>query len=401
MEKICILENPVQVYAWGSRTAIQGLLGRPVPGERPAAELWMGAHSKASSRVLVDGEWRPLHEIIKSDPESVLGNSVAEKFSKRLPFLFKVLAAEKPLSIQVHPDRNQARAGFERENSLGIPPTAHNRNYKDENHKPEILCAVTNFQGIKGFRKIEDILGLMEKVSAAALSHELGQLRKSPDSQGLSSFFSALMGMEKPKQKRVTTEAVRLAEKYVDEDQAFQWMIRLNREYANDIGILSPLILNLVNLEPGEAIFLPAGELHAYLHGTGMELMANSDNVLRGGLTPKHIDVPELLKVVDFKEVTVEKILPFGNEICERTYPTPAEEFVLSVISVEKGASFTSARERSVEVLICLEGEGVIRDLEKSQDVLLPKGASVIVPAAVSQYGIDGNATLYKATVPV
>jgi len=111
--------------------------------------------------------------------------------------------------------------------------------------------------------------------------------------------------------------------------------------------------------------------------------------------------VPELLKVVDFKEVTVEKILPFGNEICERTYPTPAEEFVLSVITVEKRASFTSARDRGVEILICLEGEGVIRDLEKGQDVPLPKGASVIVPAAVSQYGIDGNATLYKATVPV
>lgn len=399
--KIGILRNPIQEYAWGSRTTIQDLLGEPEATDKPVAELWMGAHPKAPSKVLVDGEWKTLNEIIEKGSEPVLGKDVARKFSNKLPFLFKVLAAAKPLSIQVHPNLRQAREGFARENSLGIPLTASNRNYRDENHKPEIICALTPFHGLKGFRKIEDIRSLMNKVSLLTLPDGLAAFEEKSDSERLKRFFAALMTMGREEQKRIVTEAVSLAEKRIVEYPAFHWMVELNRAYPGDIGVFSPLYMNLVKLDPGEALYLPAGELHAYLEGVGIELMANSDNVLRGGLTPKHIDLSELLKIVNFKTTNVQKIEPVKQGVSERVYPTPAEEFLLSVISVNRGVSFTSTRDRSVEILICTEGEADIRDLGTGKLLPLTRGKSIVVPAAVVQYRIEGGATFHKASVPL
>jgi mannose-6-phosphate isomerase len=401
MNKICILKNPTQEYAWGSKTVIQALLGQAESKDKPIAELWMGDHPKAASNVLIEGEWQSLDEVIKRSPESILGKDAAKRFSNRLPFLFKVLAVDSPLSIQVHPNLEQARAGFARENSLKIPLNAPNRNYKDENHKPEILCALTPFQGLKGFRKIEEILALMEKIASSSLSEELDRLKMEANTIGLKGFFTTLMRMDRPRQSLVVSEAVRLAEKLANEDQAFYWMVELNKAYPGDIGVFSPVILNLVQLEPGEAIYLPAGELHAYLCGVGVELMANSDNVLRGGLTSKHIDVIELLKIVNFKTGPVKIIKPEKHGMIERTYPTPAEEFLLSKLSVDEGGVFTSPQDRSVEILICLKGKADVKDLGNSELLRLDKGKSIIVPAAVSQYQIEGNTTFYKASVPL
>jgi mannose-6-phosphate isomerase len=401
MNKICILKNPTQEYAWGSKTVIQALLGQAESKDKPIAELWMGDHPKAASNALIEGEWQSLDEVIKRSPESILGKDAAKRFSNRLPFLFKVLAVDSPLSIQVHPNLEQARAGFARENSLKIPLNAPNRNYKDENHKPEILCALTPFQGLKGFRKIEEILALMEKIASSSLSEELDRLKMEANTIGLKGFFTTLMRMDRPRQSLVVSEAVRLAEKLANEDQAFYWMVELNKAYPGDIGVFSPVILNLVQLEPGEAIYLPAGELHAYLCGVGVELMANSDNVLRGGLTSKHIDVIELLKIVNFKTGPVKIIKPEKHGMIERTYPTPAEEFLLSKLSVDEGGVFTSPQDRSVEILICLKGKADVKDLGNSELLRLDKGKSIIVPAAVSQYQIEGNTTFYKASVPL
>lgn len=400
MRRISFLKNPVQEYAWGSKTAIQALLGEPVPSERPAAELWMGAHPRAPSMVLIDGKWQSLEAVIGSSPKSILGERVAREFSNKLPFLFKVLAADQPLSIQVHPNLEQARSGFERENSLGIPLDAPYRNYKDRNHKPEILCALTSFQGLKGFRRIPEILELMEKVSRSILPEELARLGHDPTASGLREFFTALMSMDKERQGWAVTKAASIAEKYLHEERAFFWMVKLNREYPGNIGVFSPLFLNLVELDPGEAIFLPAGELHAYLKGVGVELMANSDNVLRGGLTPKHIDVPELLKIVNFKAGPARKVESMSDGPCQRKYVTPAREFLLSVISLDGGESFESPRDRGVEILICVEGRAVITDLRSSETLELSRGKSVVVPSAVSGYRIEGNAILYKASVP-
>ena len=399
MDRIAVLKNPVQEYAWGSKTAIQTLLGLPVPSERPAAELWLGAHPKAPSKVFIDGEWQSLEKVIERDPVSVLGKGVAGKFSDKLPFLLKVLAADRPLSIQVHPNLEQAREGFERENRLGIPLDASERNYKDANHKPEVLCALTPFEGLKGFRTPEVILGLMAKASVSTLSDELSRLRKETDSSGLKHFFTSLVSLDQGRRERVIDEAIRGAERCVNEDRAFYWMVELNREYPGDIGVLSPLIFNLVELGPGEAIYIPAGELHAYLKGVGTELMANSDNVLRGGLTPKHVDIPELLKIVKFTPEPVRKVKLSGGLPGEKIYATPAEEFQLSVISVATGDRFVSESDRGVEIMICMEGEARIKDYDDSEPLLLKTGDSVLIPSSVDWYEIEGRAKLYKATV--
>jgi len=400
MDKIALLKNPVQEYAWGSRTAIPSLLGMLVPSERPAAELWLGAHPKAPSRVMIDGVWQSLETVIERDPVSLLGKDVAERFSNRLPFLFKVLAADRPLSIQVHPDLKQARAGFERENRLGIALDAARRNYRDSNHKPEILCAVTRFEALKGFRPPEDILSLLGRVCDEDLSDELALLRKEPDSIGLRRLLTSLLSMDSFRKGCVLERAVEGASQCADMDRAFWWVMELKGSYPEDIGVLSPLFLNLVTLDPGEAIYIPAGQPHVYLKGMGMELMANCDNVVRGGLTLKHIDVPELLKIVDFRSMHPQKLQPEpGRQPAERIYETPAAEFQLAVITVSDGISFQSEGNRSVDILICMEGCARIQGLKNSDSESVEKGMSVLVPAAVGTYEIVGEATLYKATV--
>jgi mannose-6-phosphate isomerase len=397
---ISLLKNPVQEYAWGSKTAIQSLLGRSESAGHPMAELWMGAHPKAPSKVLLGGEWKPLNEVIETNPESILGRRVAKSFSGKLPFLLKVIATAEPLSIQAHPNLEQAREGYARENLLGIPFDSPDRNYKDTNHKPEILCALGPFHGLLGFRKIEEILDLFHEVSSPNLFNELELLRQNPNSKGLKRFFTSLFSMDKKRKRLIVSEAAGVAEKLAQQEPVFHWMVKLNRAYPGDLGVFSPIILNLVELDPGEAIYVPARELHAYLGGIGIELMANSDNVLRGGLTSKHVDVPELLRIVSFESRSVEKIGPLTKGTFESVYPTPSREFVLHSISLNKGDSFTSPDNRSVEILICIDGKAEIEALGSNEALPLLKGSSVIVPAGVAGYRIDGNAILYKASVP-
>jgi len=219
----------------------------------------------------------------------------------------------------------------------------------------------------------------MAKVSVSTLSDELSRLRKEPDASGLKRFFTSLLSMDQARRERVIDEAIRGAERCVNEDRAFYWMVELDREYPGDIGVLSPLIFNLMELGPGEAIYIPAGELHAYLRGVGMELMANSDNVLRGGLTPKHVDVPELLKIVNFISEPVLKVKPHPGELPgEKIYASPAEEFQLSVISVANGDFFISERDRGVEIMICMVGRKTrIKDLESGDPALITDSVTI------------------------
>ncbi|HPJ66742.1 MAG TPA: mannose-6-phosphate isomerase, class I [Desulfobacteraceae bacterium] len=400
LTKISILDNPVQEYAWGSKTFIQDLIGLSKSTGKPMAELWMGAHANGPSRVFKDGQWEPLPEVIDENPEFVLGKNVSSRYSNKLPFLFKVLAAETPLSIQVHPNLIQAREGFARDSSSGIPLDSPDRNYRDENHKPEILCALTRFKALRGFRKIDDILMLTEKVRSPFLSDELDRFIKSPGISGLEQFYTSLMTMEGEQQRKAVENAAAIARKMADEDRAFHWVVKLNEHYPGDIGVLSPLILNLVELEPGEAIYLLPGKPHAYLHGAGMELMASSDNVIRGGLTPKKVDVAELLKIIRFEiddNVPIKPVIVRENE---KAYPSPAEEFQLSEISLTEGRHFTSTESRSVEILICLKGDADVTDLGSAESLKIKKGTSIIVPSIVSRYRIEGKSTIYKATVP-
>ena len=399
MKTIGLLENTIQEYEWGSYSAIANLLGKKAPSDAPQAELWMGAHPKASSKVKYDGQIIPLQELILRYPEDILGKNIAGKFNNQLPFLFKVLSASRPLSIQAHPNLAQAKDGFKRENDLNISKDAQNRNYKDKNHKPECICALTTFWALNGFRKINDIISYVMKVCPSSLGKEINKLEKKHDTDGLKQFFKFLMVLDQKRKKKVVNEAIISAQKYAKLDPVFEWMVKLSNEYPKDIGILFPGMLNLICLDPGEAMFLFSGELHAYLDGMGIELMANSDNVLRGGLTPKHIDVPELLKVVNFEDRDIKILQCEENSSNECIYPSKAEEFILSIISVDSKKNYKSPTGRSAEILLCTEGQVIITDFDNDEDISLKKGKSAFVPASVKTYSMKGKAVIYKASV--
>ena len=400
MKTIGLLKNTIQHYAWGSPTAIPDLLAQENPSGTPWAELWMGAHPKAPSLVDCPGKCLSLNELIRRHPHDILGRQVAREFRSRLPYLFKVLAAAKPLSIQAHPNLVQARQGYERENRLNIPLDDPARNYKDDNHKPECICALSKFYALYGFRAVLEIVAMMEIACPMALAEELVHLKNNSGSRGLKKFYTDLMTMDPTKKERVVVETMQNMHK-ISEPDSVKWMKKISEDYPNDIGILSPMLFNLVCLEPGQALFLPAGELHAYLEGCGIELMANSDNVLRGGLTPKHIDLPELLKVVHFEPRPVEYLKTSETDKPEKIYNNPASEFVLSLISVSSGCAYLSSSIRSAEILLCTEGEARIIDEGTRNSIELKKGISVIIPAAVKAYKINGTADLYKAAVPL
>ena len=401
MKNIGFLKNSIQEYSWGSKTFIPQLMGEPSPSRKPQAELWMGAHPKAPSKIFFDGKWRSLTELIQENAEDILGPSIARKFEANLPFLFKILASAKPLSIQAHPTKKEAREGFARENLEKIPLNASHRNYKDQNHKPEIFCALTSLMALKGFRRIEDIIKSMDKIGISTQELGIDILRTHPDQKGLKGFFHAMMTMDRGRQRHVVNEVVACSARFSETDQISKWVLRLNDEYPGDIGVLSPILLNVVRLNPGEAIHIPAGELHAYLEGVGLELMASSDNVLRGGLTSKHVDVPELLKILDFQYHKVEILRPETQETGEYLYPKVSEDFILSMIPLDRGSIYKSPRRRSVEIMICMEGDAYITDLGIGDILDLSKGTSVIIPAAVKQYRLEGVSTVYKAAVPL
>jgi len=401
MQHIAVLKNTIQKYSWGSETAIAELLGlQPEPG-RPMAELWMGAHPKAPSLVKTGGAWVSLEVLIEENPIDILGEPVAEKFGSRLPFLFKVLAAARPLSLQAHPSRQQALEGYERENRLGISMDAANRNYKDDNHKPECLCALTPFWAMSGFRDIGQTLHLLEKLALSGLKAQVTRLREQPDASGLKAFFRFLMTLPDDQKRKLSAEALAKALPLGSSSPVFSWMTALANEYPGDIGILCPTFLNLVELQPGEAVALPAGQLHAYLQGVGIELMANSDNVLRGGLTTKHVDVPELLDVLHFTPRSIRRLLPDPAAGCEWVYASDFEEFVLSVITVTADTDFVSPTIRGAEILLCTAGSSTITATDSGEKLTLDRGTSMLVPAAIPQYEISGDATVYKAAVPL
>jgi len=398
-KRICILDNPIMDYAWGSQTAIPELLGRPSSADTPQAELWMGAHPKAPSSVTLDNEVVLLPDLVAQHTQDVLGKYTTGRFGK-LPFLFKILAAAQPLSIQAHPNQAQAEQGFARENAQGIPLDGRTRNYRDNSHKPEIICALTDFWALNRFRRISEILALMEAMGLAGISKEVSDFHKSPNQEGLKTFFRALLTLDHEQKKRVIEEAVSYARTHQDQDPVWDWMLKIYAHYPDDMGVLSPVLLNLVKLAPGQAMFLGAGELHAYLEGVGVELMANSDNVLRGGLTPKHMDVDELLTTLTFIDSPLDVLSGEKGPGGERIYKTPAKEFSLAAIQVDNEAGFISTEDRSVEILICVQGEALVTDTTTGDVCKVAKGTSFLVPAALGCYRIDGEAAFYRASVP-
>ncbi len=399
MKHLAKLRNTIRHYAWGSKEELSHFLNKAPSGE-PEAELWMGAHRSAPSHVQLDGGIsKPLDALIAEDPQGVLGEAVVRSFGPRLPFLFKLLAAGQPLSLQAHPDKAQAEAGFARENAKSIPVDAGNRNYRDDNHKPEIICALTPFWALRGFRPLEQIETFLEKVDSPVIAEPVSCLRESPGKESLRQLFGAIMNLPKEQQQQLVHDVLMYAETQAHASDEASWLLRLNQEYPGDIGVVGAALLNLVKLEPGQAMYLPAGELHAYLSGVGMELMANSDNVLRGGLTPKHVDVDELLKTLGFEARPVQILTPEHHREGEAIYRTPSREFALSTIRVEDGQVFHSGPRSGVEVLFCRTGELVFDN--DGRQLAVSKGESLVAPAAAGEYRAWGNGVAFRASVPV
>lgn len=395
---IRILHNTVRDYAWGSRTAIADLLGAPSPTAEPQAELWMGAHPSAPSRVGTDAGELPLDEWIASDPEAILGPRVAARFGGKLPFLLKVLAVEKPLSIQAHPNREQARAGFAREEAAGVPLDDPTRSYKDDNHKPELICALTPFRALSRFREVAEIAASFEALAVPELAEVVGALRASPGRDSLARFFRASMTANAEMRRSALERARALAAERGAEGVNWSWVHRLCELYPDDMGSLAPLILNLVELEPGEAMFLGPGEPHCYLGGTAVEIMGNSDNVLRGGLTTKHVDVEALLETLTFEAGAAECLAPVRADSGEDRYPAPAEEFALSIRRVSEGESCHFRCDRGAEIVLCSDGSLRLLSDGDGAPLSLERGESAFVPADARGYEAAGQGTLIRAT---
>jgi len=392
------LQNTVQKYDWGSPEWIPALLNQDNPSNEPMAELWMGAHPKAPSTVMRPGAERNLEEIIGEQPETVLGKKINEKFKGKLPFLFKVLAAENPLSIQAHPNKQQAEEGFLRENGFGIPLDDFYRNYKDDNHKPEIICAMTDYIAMRGFRPLEQIRTEF-MVIFSDISHPFyvprADVTGDEEQEELKCFFESILSVDEDERIQLIDHALNYIK---NKELHYIWMRKLNEKYPGDVGVLCPLFLNVLKLEPGEAMYLPAGELHAYLHGLGIELMANSDNVLRGGCTKKNIAKDELLKVLRFESVIPEIYHPAPDLNGEIIYPSPAEEFRLSAIELRNDKEYSNSHITSAEILLCTEGGGTLSS-GKDEQVILKKGESAVIYADTGSYTLSGEGKIFKAAV--
>jgi len=390
------MKNVIQDYAWGSLTAIPQLLGYENKEKRPQAELWMGSHRRGTSLLQSKKGEIPLSEFIKGNMEDVLGSEIASGYGD-LPFLFKVLAAGSPLSIQVHPDKQQAEKGFQKENQLSIPLDAFNRNYKDDNHKPEIICALTPFWAMRGFRTIDSIIDNFQKADLDSFKEDLEAFSGNRTSEGLQKFFSAIMALEGDRKMTFIHELVSSAQK--QQGDAFSWVLNLHEKYPEDAAIAGPLYLNLVQLQPGEALYLSAGELHAYLDGLGMELMASSDNVLRGGLTPKYVDRDELMRILNFSGADPEILKAGSSKDGVATYDSPSREFELSRIDVNGENDYLIEDINRVQILFVSEGD-LSFNSELGEDIHAVKGESLFVPYNAGNWMAKGNAVIYRASVP-
>lgn len=394
MDRIRRLRNPIREYAWGSHRALAELTGRPAPTAGPEAELWMGAHPSAPSQVEGDTGPVSLLEWIGRDPDAVLGRAVARRFGGELPFLFKVLAPERALSIQTHPDADRARRGFARENAAGLAADDPRRSYRDANPKPELISALGPFTALCGFRKRSEVAEGLERLGVPELVVAAGELRAAGD-DGLARLFGGLLTRDPEARRSLADEIARAVRGRESESPELAEVAELARQYPGDVGIVSPLLLHLVELAPGQALFLAAGELHAYLRGVGVELMANSDNVLRGGLTPKHVDVPELLDTLTFREGAPEVLEP--DEVAGYAAPTPY--FHLDRLDTAAG-QVVGAAERSVEILLCTSGAvRVVREVD-GEETQLERGASALAPSAAGAYRIEGEGVVHRAGVP-
>ncbi len=394
MMKIEKLRNAIQHYSWGTVDYIPNLLGINNDDRIPFAELWMGDHPRGVSVIDTGTGEISLKEYISRFPEKALGKEIAAMYGDALPFLFKVLSAASPLSIQAHPNKSQALEGFRRENKMGIPLDAFHRNYRDDNHKPEIICALTPFTAMCGFRRREKIDELFSKTESSIYTKYLKALLSSGKPDSLRTFFTAYMNLDPPVLGRLIEEVlsgvkndIMLESRLITEFHALK---------GTDPGVLAPFFLNIFELKPGEALFQGPGELHAYVRGTGIELMANSDNVLRGGMTSKNIDKEELLKILTYKEDTPVLLKGIETSPCVFQYKTPVKEFVLRRLELENDCPVSLGNSCSAQIFLSISGKGTFHT--DGETLSFSKGESFFLPAFLKECTVMGNGECFVAS---
>ena len=375
-----MLQGTVQPYAWGSQEALPRIMGVPPTGE-PQAELWLGAHPRGPSMLPRGGEDLSLDEVIAADPVGELGAETARSFGDELPFLLKILAVDQPLSLQAHPTRQQAQAGFDAQDERGIPIDADHRSYRDRNHKPEMICALESFTAFCGFRPASTAAELLGSLNVSDLAPAIGLLREGRADQALRWL------LERPPSAgaEIAHRVVESCGKPGPYPAERQWAVRIGQQHPGDVGVATALMLNLVELNPGQALFLEAGNLHVYLHGVAVEIMANSDNVLRGGLTPKHVDVPALLEVVDCRAYEVPVTIPDSPNF---TFRPPVPDFCLTRIEV---ADPVRCHPTGPEIVLCVSGQVSAAGCE------ITGGGAVWLPAGTGEYAISGTGLVFRA----
>lgn len=396
------ITGKIQHYAWGGYDFIPHLLHIQNTSHQPFAEYWLGAHDKASAEVTLDDNTsQPLNQLVKSNPEKFLGQKVTKTFG-RLPFLFKVLDVKDMLSIQVHPTKEEAEKGFARENAAGIPIDAPHRNYKDDNHKPEMMAALSEFYLLHGFRQEDSLRHILDNTP------ELRSLYGYFDKKGYEALYAHVMNMPSLRSNELLQPLLNRVlplykqQKLSKESPDF-WAARaadshLTKLEHPDKGIFSIYFFNLVHLYPGEGIFQAAGVPHAYLEGQNVELMANSDNVLRGGLTPKHVDVSELLKHIRFEGIKPAVFQNISRGKNNMQYPSPAPDFSLSKLTLNNLQTIDN-QSISPEIILVISGE---ISLSAHTEMALKSGESAyILPEETYKITSIGNSLIYKASVPV
>ena len=385
------MQNPILNYAWGSKDAIQKMYGIANPEGKPQAEIWMGAHPNGCSALIDEqGETLRLDAFIKQDAAAILGD--AQTNFGELPYLFKVLAAAEPLSIQVHPDKANSEAGFAAENAAGVPLTAAHRNFKDPNHKPELVYALTPYRAMNGFREFAEIVALIKDLALPALQTEIDAFCLQPTDATLKALFAASLRLQGDIRRETVATLLATAQQRQDE-AAFAEVLRLAGFYPEDMGLFAPLLLNVITLQPGEAMFLYARTPHAYLQGVGLEAMASSDNVLRAGLTPKHIDIDALLANVDFVAKPASELLMRPMVLGPVSdYPIPVGGFSFKLVNLTQ--NLLGSETRTALILFCVNGHAGITANGKT--LTLQAGESCFVPAAVGGFAVSGEGQLVQ-----
>lgn len=394
-----LLEGTLRAYPWGSRTLIQEMRGLDSPASRPEAEVWFGAHPGAPSTI--DGT--SLNELIAQNPVGMLGERVAGEFEGQLPFLLKILAAGAPLSLQAHPSLEQAREGYARENADRIELNAANRNYRDANHKPELIVALTDFIAMAGFRPLVKTMEIFDALECHELDHYRSMLAVDNEEESLRALFTTWITIPVGKRHELIHAILASSRRYLDtgteEDIKFvlSHIIDLNDRYPGDVGVLGALLLNFYELKPGEGIFLDAGNLHAYISGLGIEIMANSDNVLRGGLTSKYVDVPELVRVLNFKSLD-NAIVESITDGAVHHYPVPVTEFTMDRVRLD---GVHVAEHDGPMIILCTDSTSTPVTLRHADQCLeLTSGYAIWVPASDGAVEITGDgAEVFIATV--